>query len=87
MPELDTTGLWDVQVRAITNLEKSLSDNLDIFWLRDETLEESDNLPDPEILAQEIVDDLQTALEQFASIASEVNGSSATICFPKATDV
>ncbi|MEZ6041955.1 MAG: DEAD/DEAH box helicase family protein [Planctomycetaceae bacterium] len=27
MPELDTTGLWDVQVRAITNLEKSLSDN------------------------------------------------------------
>lgn len=46
--------------------------NLDIFWLRDETLEESDNLPDPEILAQEIVDDLQTALEQFANIAAEL---------------
>ena len=44
--------------------------NLAIFWLRDETLEESDNLPDPEILAQEIVDDLQTALEQFANIAA-----------------
>lgn len=27
MPELDTTGLWDVQVRAITNLEQSLADN------------------------------------------------------------
>lgn len=48
--------------------------NLDIFWLRDETLEESDNLPDPEILAQEIVDDLQTALEQFANIAAELKG-------------
>lgn len=46
--------------------------NLDIFWLRDETLEESDNLPDPEILAQEIVDDLQTALQQFANIAAEL---------------
>ena len=28
---------------------------LDIFWLRDESLEESDNLPDPGVLAQEIV--------------------------------
>ena len=28
---------------------------LDIFWLRDESLEESDNLPDPDVLAQEIV--------------------------------
>lgn len=46
--------------------------NLDIFWLRDKSLEESDDLPDPDILAQEIVDDLQTALEQFANIASEL---------------
>lgn len=46
--------------------------NLDIFWLRDKSLEESDDLPAPDILAQEIVDDLQTALEQFASIASEL---------------
>lgn len=28
---------------------------LDVFWLRDESLEESDNLPDPDVLAQEIV--------------------------------
>jgi type I restriction enzyme M protein len=33
--------------------------NLDIFWLRDESLEESDNLPDPDVLAQEIVNDLE----------------------------
>ncbi|MEZ6041949.1 MAG: hypothetical protein R3C20_15715 [Planctomycetaceae bacterium] len=37
--------------------------------------EESDNLPDPDILAQEIVDDLQTALEQFANIAAELKDS------------
>jgi type I restriction enzyme M protein len=33
--------------------------SLDIFWLRDESLEESDNLPDPDVLAQEIVEDLE----------------------------
>ena len=33
--------------------------SLDIFWLRDESLEDSDNLLDPGVLAQEIVDDLE----------------------------
>ena len=46
--------------------------NLDIFWLRDKSLEDSDNLPEPDILAQEITDDLQTALEQFGAIAAEL---------------
>ena len=47
--------------------------NLDIFWLKDEALEESANLPAPEIIAQEIADDLETALEQFATIAEDLN--------------
>ena len=42
--------------------------NLDIFWLKDESLEDSDDLPDPDVLAQEIVDDMQTALEQFSAV-------------------
>ncbi len=42
--------------------------NLDIFWLKDKSLEDSDDLPDPDVLAQEIADDLQTALEQFSAI-------------------
>ena len=46
--------------------------NLDIFWLKDKSLEDSDNLPEPDILAQEITDDLQTALEQFSAIAAEL---------------
>ncbi|HUW82032.1 MAG TPA: class I SAM-dependent DNA methyltransferase [Phycisphaerae bacterium] len=46
--------------------------NLDIFWLRDKSLEDSDDLPEPDVLAQEIADDLQTALEQFAAIAEEL---------------
>ena len=45
--------------------------NLDIFWVKDESLSESENLPEPDVLAQEIAEDLQAALEQFSQI---VNG-------------
>jgi type I restriction enzyme M protein len=43
--------------------------SLDIFWLRDESLEDSDNLPDPDILAQDIAEDLGAALALFKSIS------------------
>jgi type I restriction enzyme M protein len=43
--------------------------SLDITWLRDESLEDIDNLPAPDVIAQEIVDDLEAALNEFASIA------------------
>jgi type I restriction enzyme M protein len=46
--------------------------NLDIFWLKDKSLEDSDDLPKPEILADEIADDLETALEQFQAIAAKL---------------
>lgn len=46
--------------------------NLDIFWLKDDALEDSANLPDPDIIAQEITDDLEAALEQFATIAEDL---------------
>lgn len=48
--------------------------NLDIFWLKDKSLEDANDLPDPDVLAQEIADDLQTALEQFTAIAEKVKG-------------
>jgi type I restriction enzyme M protein len=46
--------------------------NLDIFWLKDESLEDSANLLPPEIIAKEIVEDLQAALEQFSLIESDL---------------
>ena len=46
--------------------------SLDIFWLRDESLEDADNLPAPEIIAAEIVEDLEAALAQFAEIAASL---------------
>jgi type I restriction enzyme M protein len=64
--EENPTGRW----RAFPYAELAARDkaNLDIFWLRDESLEDSSHLPAPELLAQEIVEDLQAALEQFSGI-------------------
>ncbi len=63
-------GRW----RAFTYDELLARDkvNLDIFWLRDESLEEATHLPDPDVLAAEIVEDLQAALEQFREIAEDL---------------
>ena len=47
--------------------------SLDIFWLKDDSLEASDNLPDPDVIAQEIVEDLEAALEQFREIVGDLS--------------
>lgn len=41
--------------------------NLDNFWLRDENLKDAANLSEPDILAVEIINDLEAALQQFRS--------------------
>ena len=46
--------------------------SLDIFWLRDESLSDTENLPPPDVIAQEIVEDLEAALEQFREIALDL---------------
>jgi type I restriction enzyme M protein len=51
--------------------------NLDIFWLKDESLEDTENLPAPEVLAAEIAENLESALEQFNSIIEELKTSKA----------
>ena len=50
--------------------------NLDITWLRDESLEDLDNLPAPEIIAREIVEDLTAALAEFEAVAAALEASS-----------
>jgi type I restriction enzyme M protein len=50
--------------------------------LRDEGVEESDNLPDPDVLAREIVDDLEAALEQFREIATHLGADVLTLGHP-----
>jgi len=47
--------------------------SLDIFWLKDESLEDTENLPAPDVLAAEIVENLRAALEQFEGIVEELS--------------
>jgi len=46
--------------------------NLDIFWLKDESLEDLDKLPSPDVVANELVEDLEDALEQLKEISGDL---------------
>jgi type I restriction enzyme M protein len=59
----------------VTDLLKRDKLNLDIFWLKDESLDDVDSLPPPDIIATQIVDNLQTALEAFQAVADELSPS------------
>ncbi len=48
--------------------------NLDIFWLKDESLGDMDNLPDPDILALEIIENVEAGLASFKEIVEGLNG-------------
>jgi type I restriction enzyme M protein len=52
--------------------------SLDIFWLKDDSLEDLDNLPDPATLAAEIVEDLEAALAEFSALADSLTEVAAT---------
>jgi type I restriction enzyme M protein len=47
--------------------------NLDIFWLKDESLEDLDNLPDPDQIASSLLEDLESAVEQLKEIQSDLS--------------
>jgi len=70
--EKNPDGRW----RSFTYDELAKRDklNLDIFWIKDKSLEDAENLPEPDELAEDIADDLETALEQFRSIARDIKG-------------
>jgi type I restriction enzyme M protein len=63
------------KVFTYSELIKRDKASLDIFWLKDESLEDSANLPDPDVIAAEIVEDLQAALDEFALIAADLKSS------------
>jgi hypothetical protein len=47
--------------------------NLDIFWLKDKSLADLDNLPDPDILANEIIENIEAGLASFCEIMDTIN--------------
>nr|VFJ60119.1 MAG: type I restriction enzyme M protein [Candidatus Kentron sp. DK] len=64
-------GLEEIMARDKTNL--------DIFWLKDKDLTDLDNLPDPDILAMEIIENVEAGLADFREIIDTVGiGQSTT---------
>lgn len=47
--------------------------SLDLFWIKDKSMTDNDSLPAPDVLAAEIADELQAALEQFTKIAARLS--------------
>jgi type I restriction enzyme M protein len=67
---LDANGRW--RAYSIDDILARDKVNLDIFWLRDESLADADGLPEPDVIAAEIVEDLEAALEQFRLIMEDL---------------
>ena len=68
--ETNQEGRW--RCFGYDELAKRDKLNLDILWMKDTSLEDSDSLPEPEVLALEIAADLQAAMELFAGIANDL---------------
>jgi len=48
--------------------------SLDIAWIKDKSLADLDNLPDPDELAMDIIETLEAGLESFREIMQSING-------------
>ena len=49
--------------------------SLDIFWLKDKSLADLDNLPEPEVLAEEIIENMEAGLNSFREVLGALNAS------------
>ncbi|HHE37846.1 MAG TPA: SAM-dependent DNA methyltransferase, partial [Candidatus Cloacimonetes bacterium] len=58
--------------KEIINRDKT---NLDIFWLKDDSLADLDNLPDPDVLANDIIENIEAGLESFREIMETLDES------------
>ena len=69
-PEKNPEGRW----RKFTYAEIIARDktSLDIFWLKDKSLADLDNLPEPEVLAEEIIDNIEAGLNSFRTVAASL---------------
>ena len=58
---------------SVDEILKRDKTSLDIFWIKDKSLADLDNLPDPETLADDIIENLQGALESFQELKKQLN--------------
>lgn len=69
--EANPDGRWrKFDISEILARDKT---SLDIFWIKDKSLADLDNLPSPDELADDIIENLQSALESFQELKAQLN--------------
>ena len=68
--EKNPDGRW--RRFSVDEILKRDKTSLDIFWIKDKSLADLDNLPDPETLADDIIENLQSALESFQELKRQL---------------
>ncbi len=68
--ESNPDGRW--RKFSIDDILKRDKTSLDIFWIKDKSLADLDNLPDPDIFADDIIENLQSALESFQELKKQL---------------
>lgn len=58
---------------SVNEILKRDKTSLDIFWIKDKSLADLDNLPDPDVLADDIIENLQSALESFQELKKQLS--------------
>ena len=69
--EENPDGRW--RKFSVDEILKRDKTSLDIFWIKDKSLADLDNLPDPDVLADDIIENLQSALESFKEVKKQLN--------------
>ena len=63
-------GRW--RKYSIEDIKKRDKKSLDIFWIKDKSLADLDNLPSPDELAADIIENLQSALDSFKELQAQL---------------
>ena len=58
---------------SVDEILKRGKTSLDIFWIKDKSLADLDNLHDPDVLADDIIENLQSALESFQELKKQLS--------------
>ncbi len=71
-PEKNPEGRWrKFSYEEIIARDKT---SLDITWLKDKSLADLDNIPDPDVIADDIIENLEAGLASFREIMTRVGG-------------
>ena len=72
--EENPDGRW--RKFSVDEIWKRDKKSLDIFWVKDKSLADLDNLPEPDVLAEDIIENLQSALDGFQALQAKLSKKS-----------